>query len=423
MWRHLRSLLAAGPGGIEALAGQLVERAQQPLGQAQQGQQQLAQRHTAAAAQELGSGSAVTAVAGGALQGNGQQPQQQQAGAARQVTAAAGQQRAASPLAPAATALGSAPAALDCGSAPAASQSLLQQPASGGLHCLLPQGCRPAQAAAVQQVGPGIFLLGDTRLAISSAAAAAAPAVWHHADAVLHLGTRPLAGMEQERQAEQQLGDQQQRQPEQQGLADGQQQMQAPGTPQPSSTADPAAGNLAACRYRWLPVRCAKQARHSLQQQLPAALRFAGAQLQQGRRLVVSCDSGLDASVCGALACLLAFYRLDLQPGGGTGLAYVGPSAAAEVMAAPAAAAALASEPEGDSSSRADGSTLDGSGAGHALPEFPPVVGQAGFSKLAVRQHLAALTAHHPAARPTRGSIKQVFNFFLAQLGSGEDEE
>jgi hypothetical protein len=40
-----------------------------------------------------------------------------------------------------------------------------------------------------------------------------------------------------------------------------------------------------------------------------------------------------------------------------------------------------------------------------------------------VRQHLAALTAHYPAARPTRGSIKQVFNFFLGQLGGSADAE
>ncbi|EFN58577.1 hypothetical protein CHLNCDRAFT_7874, partial [Chlorella variabilis] len=163
-------------------------------------------------------------------------------------------------------------------------------------------GCLPAQAATVQRLGGGIYLLGSTGLAISGAAAAAAPAPGSRHDCSSRLSDGPAAA-------------------------------------------------LASCRYCWLPVRSSKLERHSLLQQLPAVLRCARAQLQQGRRLLVCCDSGLDVSVCVAVACLLAFYRLHEQPGGGSRL------------------------------------------------------------KLAVRQHLAAVSAHYPAARPTRGSLRQVFNF------------
>ena len=401
MWCHLRTLLAAGPSGIEAAARQLVEQAQ-----LQQGQQQ---QHAAAEEQE-GRAAGVAAPRPG-LQADVQQPQKQPQ---PEATGAAVDEP--PTLQPPVTAAASCPWPPTGSRAAAALHSQLQQPADSGLHCLLPQGCRPAQAAAVQRVGAGMFLLGSTRLAISSGAAAAAPSVWQHADAVLHLGSSQVAGMEQEMQP----GQRQHKLHDHQQLAHGQQQPQdlASDAGQPSSThtsAPASSPSPAACRYCWLPVRCAKQDRHSLQQRLPAALRFAASQLEQGRRLLVSCDSGLDASVCAALACLLAFYWLDLQPGGGTGLAYVGPAAAA--------AASKEGPTDGSGSSACDGS-LDSSGGG--IPpacDFPPLVGQAGFSKLAVRQHLAALTAHYPAARPTRGSIKQVYNFFLGQLGGSAADD
>lgn len=345
MWRHLRALLAAGPAGIEALVRQLVEEQQQ---QAQPQQQQ--QQHQVSAALQAAS-----------LPGGEQQVVGPPAGLLP---------------APGSTAGSEAPQQ--------------QQGAARPLHDLLPQGCLPAQAATVQRLGGGIYLLGSTGLAISGAAAAAAPGVWQYADAVLHLGTVPLAGMQHEPQPASQQH---------------QQQDKAPGSRHDCSSrlSDGPAAALASCRYCWLPVRSSKLERHSLLQQLPAVLRCARAQLQQGRRLLVCCDSGLDVSVCVAVACLLAFYRLHEQPGGGSRLspAWVGPGI-----------------------TLADGSSSQQGAAarpGLGMPEpLPPVVGSLGFSKLAVRQHLAAVSAHYPAARPTRGSLRQVFNFFLEQLGRGQ---
>ena len=398
MWAHLRTLLAAGPGGIEAAAEQLVA------------QQRREQQHAATAAREepCEAAAAAAEVAPAANRPGIEQPppQQQQRGFKQPGTACVQGAAAAVARAHPTYAVAASPSVAAQGSsaAPAALQALPQQPTAGGLHCLLPQGCRPAQPASVQRMGAGIFLLGSTGLAVSSSAAAAAPMVWQHADAVLHLGAHPLAGMQHE--------------PEQQ-----QQQQQAEAVHGTQPNGRPA--GAAACRYCWLPVRCAKQDRHSLQQQLPAALQFAAAQLEHGRRLLVCCDSGLDASVCGTLACLLAFYRLDLRPGGGAGLSYMGPAAAAAAAAAGGHIPSSGGSSRDEPSSNCGGSSGSDSGGGTAqgAPCFPPVVGQSGFSKLAVRQHLAALSAHYPAARPTRGSIKQVFNFFLCQLGEGAAQE
>ena len=334
MWAHLRALLAAGPGGIQALARHLVQQQQQ----GQQGKQQ----HEDAAV-----------LPGQQQQQKKHQSQHQQQ---QQQAASGGDVVACSP-----------PAAQH---APAMPAALLPQQAEAGLHCLLPSGCRPAEAASVQQAGSGIFLLRNTGLAISSGPAAAAPAVWWHADAVLHLGLLPVAGMQQEPQPTQR------------------EQEEHPAAAAAAAAAASARLGPETCRYCWLPVRGSKAERHGLQHELPAALAFARTQLQQGRRLLLSCDSGLDASVCMAVACLVAFYRLDLQPGGGTKLTPV-------LEAGAASAAAAASDTQ---------------------QLFLPVAVGAGFSKLAVRQHLAAVSACYPAARPTRGSLRQVFNFFLEQL-------
>ena len=253
-------------------------------------------------------------------------------------------------------------------------------------------------------MGAGIFLLGETGLAISSAAAAAAPAVWQHAGAVLHLGLQPVAGMQLERQPWQQ---QQQQQQQQDSAHAGPSSGSSPSLD--SAAGSPA--NPAACRYCWLPVRSSKEERHALQERLPAALRFAAAQLRQQRTLLVCCDSGCDASVCVAVACLLAFFRMDLQPGGGFSLARAPAALERPLAAAAAAGGQLASDrqPAGG----------EAAGAAAAAPAFPPVVSPAAYSKLAVRQHLAAVSAHYPAARPTRGSLRQVYNFFLSQVPAG----
>ncbi|KAL4421701.1 hypothetical protein ABPG77_010645 [Micractinium sp. CCAP 211/92] len=216
-----------------------------------------------------------------------------------------------------------------------------------------------AASAAVQQLGSGIFLLGGTGLALSSAAAAAAPAVWQHVDAVLH---------------------------------------------------------SAACRFCWLRVRGSKDERHSLQQHLPAVLAFARAQLAARRRLLLCCDSGLDASVCAAVACLLAFYSLEERPGAGFGLLPVWAGPPQPSSSAPFAGSLAMLQAGGHSG---EGGTCAAAGSeqpshSEPLPRFPPVA--AGFDKLAVRQHLGVVSAHYPAGRPTRGMLKQVYNFFLGQM-------
>jgi tRNA A64-2'-O-ribosylphosphate transferase len=272
----------------------------------------------------------------------------------------------------------------------------------------------------VRQLGRGIFLLGDTCLAVASAAAAAAPTVWQHAGAVLHLGSHPLAGMEGEQAA---AGQQEQEQQAvaaaqggscngaatQGGRCNGAVAAAKDGSCKatlPASALAAAATRAppTACRFCWLPVCGSKEDRQSLQRQLPAALAFCGTQLRQGRRVLLCCDGeGLDASTCTSVACLLAFYRLEERPGGGGGLA-------------PVWAGGERSAGSCEGQQQQSGDAPPGQ---QQQQRFPPVCGAAGFSKLAVRQHLAAVTAHYPAARPTRGMLRQVFNFHLAELGAG----
>ena len=52
--------------------------------------------------------------------------------------------------------------------------------------------------------------------------------------------------------------------------------------------------------------------------------------------------------------------------------------------------------------------TLDPA-TGAPLPAAPEA-----FSKLGVRQYLAALSGHYPPGRPSRGMLKQVYNLFVA---------
>lgn len=412
MWRHLRALLAAGPAGIAGEVRRLlVEQRRQLTGGAAGPAATLAEG--AAAAWPAGKGSMhSTAQPGEALAARS---------AAHAAAAAAppSSRQSSQPTgaAPAAQAPAVAAAPVSAGGVCTDLQQL-----GAGQHCLLPRGCLPAQSAAVQQVGSGVFLLGATGLALGSAAAAAAPAVWQHVDAVLHLGSHQVAGMEREPQwCSMQAA----------AAAPAPAEAQeAPRIEAPSSScsagavAQTSAGvsaaapvgsvDPAACRFCWLRVRSSKDDRHSLERNLPAALAFAGIQLAARRRLLLCCDSGLDASACAAVACLLAFYRLEERPGAGGGLlpVWAGPSAA---QPAGAPLGATAATPEG----RHAGEVADAAeppSAPAALRRFPPVPGAAGFDKLAVRQHLGVVSAHYPAVRPTRGMLKQVYNFFLGQL-------
>lgn len=392
MWRHLRSLLSAGPGGIEPLLRRL---------QAERLAEQRAARQLQAAPVAAAPAMAQPGARGAASDSSrGTQAN----GSAGSTAGSVSTQAAAGGPAPAtgaqtALATGLPPQQPASGSAALPSPASLQEAADSGLHGLLPRGCQPSGPVEVRQLLPGLFLIGDTGLALGSAAAAAAPAVWQHVHAVLHAGLHPLPGVEGEPRpvrgqhaGEQQAGVQ---------LADDSSSSRATGfEPTPA----------AACRYCWMPVRSSKADRQALQRTLPAVLAFCGGQLRQGRRLLLCCDSeGLDVSVCTAVACLLAFYRLEERACSGGGLTPVwaggertAGSAKEQHRQQPAAAAAAADA--GVPTAR------------HQQQRFPPAAGAAGFSKLAVRQHLAVVSAHCPSARPTRGSIKQVFNFFLAEL-------
>ena len=247
-------------------------------------------------------------------------------------------------------------------------------PAQGGgtlrqgalLHCQLPVGCSPEVPGAARVVGRGIYLVGDTGLALGSAAAASDPGLWRHVDAVLHVGVQRPIG------------------PSAPPAASAQPEAPSAAAASAAAIEEAAAAAIASDglqpppvpgRSAWLPAPSCKADRHALHRQLPGMLRFAAAHLAAGRRVLVCCDSGTDASVCAALACLLACFRLT----GGAA------RPAAELCAEAAAAAA----------------------AGRGAPAE-----RAGFSKLQVRRYLAALTAHYPQARPTRGSLRQVFVFF-----------
>ncbi|KAI3436605.1 hypothetical protein D9Q98_006022 [Chlorella vulgaris] len=363
MWRHLPSLLAAGPSGIEAEVYRLLEQEEEQQQAEQQAEQQSEVKEAPPASRH--NGSAACSYAAGTAKRLG--------GASLAAAACADADQAVKRAAAAAAA---------AAAANLSRLALAEQGREPPRHQLLPAGCVAPQQAAVQRLGPGIFLLGSTGLALSGVAAAAAPTVWQYVDAVLHMGTLPVPGMQHEPQAAEP------RRPPQE-----QQQLghEAATSGTGNGTTDP----TGACRICCLPVRSSKQERHSLQRQLLRALRFAEAQLRQGKRLLVCCDTGLDASVCTAVACLLAFFRLEEQPGCGGGSSSSGMT---PIWVGPAGADA---------------------GQGPAQQQLPPVLGRAAFSKLAVRQHLAAVSAHYPVGRPMADSLRQVYNFFLLQMGQG----
>ena len=111
----------------------------------------------------------------------------------------------------------------------------------------------------------------------------------------------------------------------------------------------------------------------SLLSVLPECAAFAAAHLRAGRRTVLACPDGCERASAVAVGVLAALYR----------------------ESACAAAAEL------------------------ALPQLlAPGEPQAAASKLALRRWLAFVSAHHPQARPTRGLLKQCFQFARGQSES-----
>lgn len=118
----------------------------------------------------------------------------------------------------------------------------------------------------------------------------------------------------------------------------------------------------------------AQRERLSLRQRLPAAISFIWQHLaEEGRAIFVTCDDGLDASVCVALAAML----LQRSRGGAPGKL-------------------LGGDPPEPGRNNSCSASSSGS-------KRPP--------KQRVRQQLAALSATYPAAQPTRANLKMVSNF------------
>jgi tRNA A64-2'-O-ribosylphosphate transferase len=149
-------------------------------------------------------------------------------------------------------------------------------------------------------------------------------------------------------------------------------------------------------------VESSKAARGSLCSALRPALRHVFDTAWRGHSLLVCDAAGGDAGVCVVLAALLCMFAAVAEGGADNDL----PAFCGRIMEA------------------ADGSSggCNGSGDGEAARmerAFEACVRNAAatISKDAVRVHLAAVSARFPAARPTRGSLKQVFNFFVDAAG------
>ncbi|KAL8209336.1 hypothetical protein R6Q57_006068 [Mikania cordata] len=113
--------------------------------------------------------------------------------------------------------------------------------------------------------------------------------------------------------------------------------------------------------YLHLPVMDSKFDRFSLQRNLPYALNFAKLHLKKGKRLAVCCNSGEDISVCICLAILISLFNVE-------------------------------------------GAYDDGK-----------FFKEARITKLDMRQRLVFVCKYIVNARPSRGNLKQVFNFLACQ--------
>jgi Rit1 DUSP-like domain len=143
-----------------------------------------------------------------------------------------------------------------------------------------------------------------------------------------------------------------------------------------------AAGRLLP-RLRWLPVLSCKRDRGSLAAALDDALEFVGAHLAAGRSVLLQDCGGHDSCVCVAVAVLLAcFTPPGVQSAGAqqlSGPTFVGPWPPSDVSG----------------------------GLSVTLPPEP-------VTKQSMRQRLAFVSSCYPIARPARGGLKQVYNYFVS---------
>ncbi|KAG2445329.1 hypothetical protein HYH02_008795 [Chlamydomonas schloesseri] len=151
-------------------------------------------------------------------------------------------------------------------------------------------------------------------------------------------------------------------------------------------------------RYLHLPIQHFKHHRTSLLDALEPALRFLSHHLSRGHTVLIHDINGLDTCVCVAVALLLACY----SP---TGTSSNGPITSTDADGACATAAAAE----------------DACGLAWAQ-SYKAGRGVSEVTKDSVRQRLAWLSAHYPAARPTRGMLRQVFNHFVRQTNGASGD-
>ncbi|DBA66398.1 TPA: hypothetical protein ACH3X2_002378 [Trebouxia sp. C0005] len=207
----------------------------------------------------------------------------------------------------------------------------------------------------------GLVWLGSTRMAVGPAAAGDPSFVWQHVDAVLNAATPSLEELKASRNSTVSS------------------ELECPSelsTVARDTEAAECAGKAGKSNYLRLPVASSKADKHSLERQLPAALEFVSGHLLQQHRVLIQCDAGDDACVCLAVAMHLACFQ------------------------------ACTSDPGVQRFVRPYRRTAHTPGARLLMP------GGAAVTKHSIRRVLALISRLYPLARPSRGMLKQVFNFF-----------
>ncbi|BDA46503.1 Uncharacterized protein C3F10.06c at N-terminal half [Coccomyxa sp. Obi] len=313
------------------------------------------------------------------------------------------------------------------------------RPAEGGLHNLAPVGARGCRSASPHCTGNGLYWIGGTGIAVGSWGAGKAPDVWSHADAVLCLATHEHPSMQGEAKT---------------GIHLRRPRAAAPVRPgdivdcyEITGATDPAERPVIT-RYLHLPIRDAKHARRDLQAHLPAALQFLSHHLGCKRRVLIHDTDGLDVCVCVALALLIACFTSKPPDSSSAGAAcsaanlefckvYRPPPSNPAPPAKQAGTACSSQdrkqhdvcqerdvgEPQhvsnvtipADAAEANDLAPVDSTKfADVCISAQPQGSGEvaAEVTKGEVRQRLALVSGYYPSARPTRGCLKQVYNFF-----------
>eukprot|EP00884_Botryococcus_braunii_P013654 jgi/Botrbrau1/2228/Bobra.101_2s0056.1 len=172
--------------------------------------------------------------------------------------------------------------------------------------------------------------------------------------------------------------------------------------------------------YCWLPVRDSKHERHALQNRLLAGLAFSSHHMRKGHSLVLLCDNGMDASVCATVAILLSFPHQEGPSGSPAVPTFAGQGAQGHVAADDVDHARCCCGQEEGLWERESNVGHPG-GAGHVTRRcgigedetlLLEVLRGVTVSKDNVRRKLAHISSCYPAACPSRGMLKQVYNFF-----------